>query len=108
MRATARFLAATGILLAAAHAAAQIDTAILRPVGYHPSHVAYYNAPFFANALHQGGEWFEFSGFEHGTQIDFNARPTQFINGYPQFLASNLKLRAVLFGLSRRASPERP
>lgn len=92
------------ILLAAANAAAQIDTAILRPVGYHPSHVAYYNAPFFANALHQGGEWFEFSGFEHGTQIDFNARPTQFINGYPQFLQTNLKLRAVLFGLNIESS----
>lgn len=95
MRATALFL-----LLAAANAAAQIDTTILRPAGYHPSHVAYYNAPFFANALHQGGEWLEFSGFEHGTPVDFNARPAQFIDGYPQFLAPNRKLRAVLFGLN--------
>lgn len=98
MRATA--LAVTGILLAAANAAAQIDTTILRPAGYHPSHVAYYNAPYFANALYQGGEWLEFFGFEHGTPVDFNARPTQFINGYPQFLAPNRKLRAVLFGLN--------
>jgi len=96
MKATALCLA----LWAAVHAAAQIDTAILRPVGYHPSHVAYYNAPYFANALYQGGEWYAFTGFEHGTPVDFNVRPMQFVNGYPQFLEPNQKLRAVLFGLN--------
>lgn len=103
VRLTALLLAASRILFAA-NAMAQIDTAILRPVGYHPSHIAYYNAPYFANALYQGGEWFAFTGFEHGTQIDFNARPTQFINGYPQFLEPNQKLRAVLFGLNIESS----
>ena len=85
-------------LVVSAHA--QIDTSILRPVGYHPSNVAYFNTPYFANALHHGGEWYEFSGFEFGTPLDFNALPTQFINGYPQFLEPGQKLRGFLFGLN--------
>jgi len=85
-------------LLATASANAQIDPAALRPVGYHPGPVAYYNAPYFANALHHGGEWLGFSGGEFGTRIDFNT--PQFENGYPKFLQPGQKLRALLFGLN--------
>lgn len=80
----------------AAHA--QIDPGILKPVGYHPGPVAYYNAPYFANALYEGGEWFAFTGSEFGAPIDFNS--AQFENGYPKFLPPGQKLRAAIFGLN--------
>ena len=83
---------------AAAIAHAQIDTAILRPVGYHPGPIAYYNAPYFANALHHGGEWYSFTGTEFGSPIDFNT--DQFENGYPRLLQSGQRLRAPVFGLN--------
>lgn len=92
-------------LIATVGAHAQIDPVALRPVGYHPSHIAYYNAPYFANALHQGAEWYSFTGSEHGTQIDFTT--SQFENGYPKFLQPGQKLRALLFGLNIE-NPYRP
>jgi hypothetical protein len=99
MKMSARAVVAVCLFLAVS-AHAQIDTSILRPAGYHPSHVAYFNTPYFANALHHGGEWYEFTGFEFGTPLDFNSLPTQFINGYPQFLNAGQKLRGFLFGLN--------
>lgn len=82
----------------AAHASAQaFDPSTLRPVGYHPSNIAYYNTPYFANALHQGGQWLSFTGFEFGTSINYNT--AQFENGYPKFLQPGQKLRALIFGL---------
>lgn len=84
-------------LVLAFPALAQIDTAILRPVGYHPGNIAYYNTPYFANALAQGGEWYSFTGTAFGTPIDFNT--AQFENGYPKFLDAGQKLRAPIFGL---------
>ena len=85
------------MLANAAHA--QVDPAILRPVGYHPGNIAYYNAPYFANALYAGGEWFSFTGSEFGTPVDFNGT-AQFENGYPKFLQAGQKLRAPVFGLN--------
>ncbi len=81
------------------------DPSILRPVGYHPSNIAYFNTPYFANALYQGGEWFSFTGSEFGTPVDFNT--AQFENGYPKFLQPGQKLRAPLFGLNIQ-NPFRP
>lgn len=90
-----------------ATANAQISTDMLRPVGYHPSNIAYYNTPYFSNALWEGGEWYSFTNSEFGTALDFNALPSQFINGYPQFLNSGQKLRALIFGLNIQ-DPFRP
>ncbi|HEX8155243.1 MAG TPA: hypothetical protein VF698_19070, partial [Thermoanaerobaculia bacterium] len=98
------FIAAIA-LAAALPAAAQFSTAALRPAGYHPGNVAYFNAPYFANALFHGGEWRSFTGSEFGTPIDFNT--PQFVNGYPQFLNAGQKLRAPLFGLNIN-NPNRP
>ena len=81
-------------LIATGAQAQSFDPTILRPVGYHPSNIAYYNTPYFANALFQGGEWFSFTGSEHGTPIDFNT--SQFENGYPKFLSGGQKLRAPI------------
>jgi hypothetical protein len=98
-------LAIWGSLASALHG--QLDTAILRPVGYHPSDIAYFNTPYLANALAQGGEWLEFTdGF--GDVIDFYNRPTQFVDGYPQFLTGGKKLRGFLFGLNINNDDIRP
>jgi hypothetical protein len=89
------------LALFAVHPAnAQISTSILRPVGYHPSNIAYFNTPYFSNALYHGGEWYSFpaSGNSFGTPVNFNT--AQFVNGYPQFLNAGEKLRALLFGLN--------
>src|SRR5687768_2989645 len=86
------------VCFAAIAAHAQVDTATLRPVGYHPNVIAYYNAPYFANALYQGGEWLEFTGFEFGTPVD--SRTSQFENGHPKFLQAGQKLRAIVYGLN--------
>jgi hypothetical protein len=86
------------LLLASAALEAQISTSILRPVGYHPSNIAYFNTPYFANALFAGGEWYSFTSSEFGSPIDYNT--AQFINGYPQFLQPGQKLRGFLFGLN--------
>jgi hypothetical protein len=77
--------------------AQSFDTAILRPVGYHPSNIAYYNTPYFANALYQGGQWLSYTGSEFGTSIPYTT--AQFENGYPKFLDPGQKLRALVFGL---------
>jgi len=92
-----RLFFALVITLGARLTDAQIDTATLRPVAYHPNTVTYYTAPYFANALFHGGEWLEFSGTEFGTPVD--SRTSQFENGYPRSLRPGQKLRAVVFGL---------
>lgn len=90
-------LAITTLFVFSAHA--QFATSDLRAVGYHPSNIAYFNTPYFANALFHGGEWFSFTGSEFGTPVDFNGT-AQFVNGYPQFLNAGQKLRAPVFGLN--------
>jgi hypothetical protein len=91
---------AVALALLASSAGAQFA-----PAGYHPGNVAYYNAPYFANALLAGGEWRSFTGFEFGTLIDANT--AQFADGYPQYLEPGQKLRATLFGLNIH-NPFRP
>lgn len=88
---------ALGSALAVCAGAPSFDNAILRPVGYHPSNIAYYNTPYFANALHQGGQWLSYTGSEFGTSIPYTT--AQFEKGYPKFLDPGQKLRALVFGL---------
>ncbi|HET7433235.1 MAG TPA: hypothetical protein VFN10_00840 [Thermoanaerobaculia bacterium] len=92
-------------LVLAAPLRAQFLPTSLTPVGYHPSNVAYFNTPYFSNALFAGSEWRSFTGSEFGELIDFNT--AQFVNGYPQFLNPGQKLRATLFGLNIQ-DPFRP
>ncbi|MEO8035286.1 MAG: hypothetical protein ABI837_12700, partial [Acidobacteriota bacterium] len=94
-------LAVAIALFVLASAQAQISTSILRPAGYHPSNIAYFNTPYLSNALYAGGEWYSFpgaGGSSFGDPINYNT--AQFINGYPQFLNPGQKLRALLFGLN--------
>jgi hypothetical protein len=94
-------------LLSAVAAGAQtFDRNVLRPAGYHPSEIAYYNVPYFADAFALGQGWLEFTESEFGTPVD--TRSTQFDeNGYPRSLNAGRKLRAILFGLNAD-SPFRP
>ena len=103
----------SSMLLAGLPVHADIVASDLRPVGYHPSNIAYFNTPYLANAAAHGGEWFEFpvapeEGGDFGRSLDFNDLPSQFIEGYPQFLDSGQKLRGFLFGLNIDNSDIRP
>jgi hypothetical protein len=90
---------AVAYCMAVSGSAQTFDPSTLRPLGYHPSGIAYYNVPYFADAFAQGGEWLAFSGSEFGTHVD--TRSAQFDeNGLPRLLLNGLKLRAVLFGLN--------
>ena len=93
-------------LIVAGQAGAQsFDTSILRPVGYHPSNIAYYNAPYFANALYQGGEWYSFP-----RERAWDARRLQHVavrERVSEVSDAGTKLRALLFGLNI-ANPYRP
>ncbi len=106
-----RIWIAASLVCLALPLAAQIDPSILRPVGYHPSDVAYFNTPYLANSMALGGEWYEFSDFQFGTRVDFSApaNAAQFVNGYPQSLSPRgPNLRALLFGLNINNTHVRP
>ncbi|HEY5611296.1 MAG TPA: hypothetical protein VIL97_08825, partial [Thermoanaerobaculia bacterium] len=94
------FIAALLVLPAAPLAIAQpFSTSMLRPVGYHPSPIFYFNVPYFADAFAQGEGWRSFTGSEFGTPIEITG-PQFDENGYPKFLNPGQKLRAIVFGLN--------
>lgn len=104
-----RFLLSAFAMFVVASAQAQISTSTLRPVGYHPSNIAYFNTPYLSNALAHGQEWYEFpgaNGSNFGDLINYNT--PNFINGYPQSLPPGKSLRALLFGLNIGKDPNRP
>jgi len=105
-----RFVSLAIALFIVVSAQAQISTSTLRPVGYHPSNIAYFNTPYLSNALAHGQEWYEFPGgppnnSNFGDLINYNT--ANFINGYPQSLPPGKSLRALLFGLNIN-NPFRP
>jgi hypothetical protein len=111
----ALFLATIAIVVLASAVQAQIDPSILPPVGYHPSEVTYFNAPYLSNSMLLGGEWREFSGTSFGTTVPFYNETTQFVNGYPQTLGAGgtpnqrgPRLRALLFGKNINNTDVRP
>lgn len=78
--------------------AQSFDPATLRPAGYHLDGVAYWSTPYFANALHGGHGWLGYYGTEWGSPLDI--RSAQFDSrGFPRYLLSGQKLRAVVTGL---------
>ena len=123
---TSALTAAMWLFFAVTSVEAQIDPSILRPVGYHPSDVAYFNAPYLSNSMALGGEWYAFSGdnfcgdgtLNPCTHIDFTGSTTQFVNGYPKFLGTSVQptatnnhgpfLRALLFGTNIDNTDIRP
>ena len=118
MRLGASIAAALSALLLVVPAQAQIDPATLRPVGYHPSEVAYFNVPYLGNSLALNGEWFAFDNNDFGTKFDYTQNPGQFVNGYPQSLGTSTDpnatnnhgpfLRALLFGTNINNNSVRP
>ena len=83
-----------------------LDTGMLKQVGYHPGAVAYYDNPYFANALYHGTAWLTYTT-DFGTEVDttgdqFNA------DGYPRFLKPGEKLRGLIYGCTRITKGARP
>jgi len=93
-----RLALVTAFLVAALPMAAAFEPESLPPAGYHPGGIAYWSAPYLANAL-AGGAWIEFSDWEWGEGIDWWGSPQFDENGFPRYLKPGLKLRATLFGL---------
>lgn len=79
--------------------AQSFDPSTLSPLAYQPSAVAYYNVPYFADALATGTEWLAFTDFDFGAPIGLDS-PIFDANGLPRSLPSGQKLRAILFGLN--------
>ncbi|HXI14161.1 MAG TPA: hypothetical protein VNM92_16175 [Thermoanaerobaculia bacterium] len=102
--------------LAAPLAHAQISTDILKPVGFHPSPINYFNVPYFADGFSQGEGWRSIPGVQSvdfGDPIDMTtpASLAQFDqNGFPRFLNPGQRLRAIVFGLGIEdpTNPVRP
>lgn len=116
MKRNACTLAVLTILVATA-SWGQISTSILRPVGYHPSDVTYFNTPYLGNSMAVGGEWRQFpvGNNNFGDTFNYHAAENldQFVNGYPQFLGDGTTnrgpfLRALLFGVNINNTHERP
>lgn len=74
------------------------DAATLPPLGVNVAGVNYYTIPQFANALVAGG-WLEFGSGQWGNAVATWNSPQFDACGYPKYLNSGLKLRAILFGL---------
>jgi len=86
---------ALAALALAVPAAADVDPASLPQVSYHPGGPAYWDRPYFANAL-MAGSWVDqnWSNLPYWSSSQFNA------NGYPQsLLAGQTLIRGIVNGL---------
>lgn len=82
-------------LVVAVPCVADVDPASLPQVSYHPGGPAYWDRPYFANAL-TSGSWVDqnWSNLPYWSSTQFNA------NGYPQsLLAGQTLIRAIVNGL---------
>jgi hypothetical protein len=101
MRTTAPLLLLLTLFLSAfsPRRAEALDPSTLPQVGYHPSGIAYWDSPFFGNALYNGGFWMEFAPFQWGSTIP-SWNTAQFApNGAPLYTNAGLNLRALTYGL---------
>jgi len=87
------------LLIALASAAFAFDPGTLPEVGYHPGGIAYWDTPFFANALYNGGQWLEYAPGEWGRSIDLWNNPQFDANGLPQYLNPGKQLRGICYAL---------
>ncbi len=94
--------------IATAHAA-PFAAESLPQVGNNPGGIAYWDSPYFANALANGGGWFEFDD-SHWSLGDLALwqNPQFDANGYPKYLNSGRKLRAVTYALHSIYGDSRP
>jgi hypothetical protein len=64
-----------------------------------PGGVAYWDTPYFANAMYGGGEWLSVRNGAWGDGIAYFQNAQFDGNGYPKYLNSGETLRAILYGL---------
>lgn len=76
-----------------------LDPATLPVAGYHPNGIAYYQSPYFADGLRDGGGWLEFSSSDWGSGVALWNNPQFDANGFPQYLNPGKKLRGICYGL---------
>jgi hypothetical protein len=79
--------------------AAPLNPATLPQVGYHLGGIAYWDTPYFANALWNSNGWIEFEDFQWGAGIPHWNNPQFDANGYPRYLNPGKKLRAITYAL---------
>jgi hypothetical protein len=96
MPATSRLWSAAGLLaMSAAVLRADVDPQALPQVSYHPGGPAYWDRPYFANAM-TSGSWVDqdFQTLPYWSSSQFDA------NGFPQtLLAGQTEIRAIVNGL---------
>lgn len=79
---------------------AAFDPSTLSPAGCHPDGISYWGGVMFANALHHGGEWLAFSGFDWGSYTNYWNNPQFDAHGYPRYLTNGLSLRTIPYGVN--------
>ena len=78
---------------------AALDPTTLPAVIYHPSGISYWDTPYFANAMLNGGGWMVFQPGQWGNRIATWNVPEFDANGYPQEMMPGLRYRFIPFGL---------
>jgi hypothetical protein len=101
--------ALAAVCAAATMGAAPFTAESLPQVGQNPGGIAYWDSPYFANALYNSPGWFEFDGTHWSLgdvalwqNLQFNA------NGFPKYLNAGRKLRAVTYALHSIYGDSRP
>src|SRR5262245_9742991 len=83
------------LLLLAAPLHAALDPATLPQVSFHPAGPAYWDRPYFANAL-SPGLWVD----QNWATLPYWSDPQFDANGYPLFLQAGQTLRGIVNGLN--------
>jgi len=68
-------------------------------VAVQPGGLAYWDTPYFADALAMGGGWMRFADGQWGEGLSLWQNPQFDERGLPQYLEPGYNLRAILFGL---------
>ncbi len=75
------------------------DIKVFPEVGYHPGGLAYWDTPFYADAMKTGGVWVEYQDGQWGSNIAYWNSPQFDPDGHPLYLNPGKKLRAIIYAL---------
>ncbi|MDX2175475.1 MAG: hypothetical protein SF028_03285 [Candidatus Sumerlaeia bacterium] len=85
--------------LGAASPLRAIDPATLPQVGYHPSGIAYWDTPFFADATMNSSAWMTYAPSTWGSGVLSWNQPGFDANQYPRAMVPGMNYRMILYGL---------